>query len=205
MKASRRLAIAVSVLAISSVSCGVLPLAVDHRASSRGPLTDLSAEFSEKVATAARALGQLHTGLHRKELSRLAVTIAAESERAGIPVELILGIIRVESSGYNFALSAVGAMGLMQLMPSTAQAVADRAGIRWGGRSTLFDPAVNVRLGVDYLRELIDRYGSVETALAAYNWGPSRIAERIRLGQSVPATYSDKVMGAARSTKTTLL
>ena len=78
-------------------------------------------------------LGGLHTGLLPTELSRVSVAIAAESSRAELPIELVLALIQVESSGYNFAVSAVGAMGLMQLMPATAEGVARRIGLRWVG------------------------------------------------------------------------
>ena len=57
---------------------------------------------------------------------------------------------------------------------------------------------VNVRLGVSYLQELVRRFGSVSTALAAYNWGPTRIAERLRRGESIPVVYPQRVMVAYR-------
>jgi soluble lytic murein transglycosylase len=129
------------------------------------------------------------------------VAIAAESSRADLPLELVLAVIQVESSGYNFAVSPVGAMGLMQLMPATAEGVARRIGLRWVGPTTLFDPVSNVRLGVFYLRELLDRYGSVTTALAAYNWGPTRIAERLRRGEPVPALYAQRVLSVYEKAK----
>ena len=92
-------------------------------------------------------------------------------------------------------------MGLMQLMPATAEGVAQRIGLRWVGPATLFDPVSNVRLGVPYLRELLDRYGSVTTALAAYNWGPTRIAERLRQGEPVPALYAQRVLSVYAKAK----
>ena len=82
----------------------------------------------------------------------------------------------------------------MQLRPATAEAVAARAGVPWHGRRTLFDPVANVRLGVTYLEELVRRFGSVSTALAAYNWGPTRISKRLRHGQSVPVAYAQRVL-----------
>ena len=91
--------------------------------------------------------------------------------------------MHVESRFYNFAVSPVGAIGLMQVMPETGEELAARLGIHWVGPQTLFDPTVNVRLGVAYLRELSDRYdGNLPTALAAYNWGPGHIDRRLRLG-----------------------
>ena len=61
----------------------------------------------------------------------------------------------IESRGYNFAASRVGALGLMQLRPATAEA--RRTGGRWRGHATLFDPVANVRLGVSYLERLVQR------------------------------------------------
>jgi soluble lytic murein transglycosylase-like protein len=69
------------------------------------------------------------------------------------------------------------------------------------GPATLFDPVLNVQLGVLYLRELIDRYGSVRIALAAYNWGPTRIGERLRRGEPVPALYAQRVLSVYEEAK----
>jgi soluble lytic murein transglycosylase len=140
-----------------------------------------------------------------EEISEVAVAIAAESSRAELPIELVLALIQVESSGYNFAVSPMGAMGLMQLKPATGEEVAGEIGLRWRGAQTLFDPVSNVRLGVFYLRELVDRYGSVKTALAAYNWGPTLIAERLRLGEPLPAVYAHRVLSVYEKTRSTLL
>jgi len=60
-------------------------------------------------------------------------------------------------------------------------------------------PVPNVRLGVAYLKQLIERYGDVETALAAYNWGPTHIAARLRRGEALPAEYSSRVLAAVGS------
>ena len=65
---------------------------------------------------------------------------------------------------------------------------------RYQGPTTLFDPIVNVRLGVAYLRQLSDRYGRIQVALAAYNWGPGRIDRRMRRGTALPVGYANKVL-----------
>ena len=200
MTAQRRLTAILIALAISSLSGGVTPPSRDATAS-LDPFSYSAFGSSEAANTAAKRLGDLHTGLLPEEVSRLSVAIAAESSRAKLPIELVLAVIQVESSGYNFAVSPVGAMGLMQLVPATAEGVARRIGLRWVGPATLFDPVSNVRLGVLYLRELIDRYGSVTTALAAYNWGPTRIAERLRRGESVPALYAQRVLSVYEKAK----
>ncbi len=201
MTTSRRLTAVFIALAISSLSCSVTPPSGDVTTSLDSSCSS-AFESSEEAITAAKVLGALETGLLPEELSRLSVVIAAESSRAELPIEFVLAVIQIESSGYNFAVSPVGAMGLMQLVPATAEGVARRIGLRWGGPATLFDPVSNVRLGVVYLRELIDHYASVTTALAAYNWGPTRIAERLRRKEPVPALYAQRVLSVYEEVKT---
>jgi soluble lytic murein transglycosylase-like protein len=135
-----------------------------------------------------------HTGLARTEIDALAELVVSEARRHGLNPRLVLAVIQVESGGYNFAVSGVGALGLMQLMPGTGQELAGRHGIEWRGDETLLDPFVNVRLGTAYLRQLSDRYGSIPTALAAYNWGPGRIDRRLRRGNHLPSIYIRQVM-----------
>jgi soluble lytic murein transglycosylase-like protein len=93
----------------------------------------------------------------------------------GLPGNLIAGIIRQESAFDPKATSPVGARGLMQLMPLTAREMSQKAGVAYVP-DRLYDPAMSVRLGSIYFRELLDRFdGNVELALASYNGGPNRI------------------------------
>lgn len=137
-----------------------------------------------------------HTGLSRAEIHTLAEVVIAEAERNGLEPGLVLAVIAVESNGYHRAVSPVGALGLMQILPSTGEELAARQGVRWFGPETLFDPVVNVRLGTAYLRQLSDRYDNVHAALAAYNWGPGRIDRRLRKGNALPEIYVRSVMKA---------
>lgn len=137
-----------------------------------------------------------HPALTDKERRRVARVILEEATRHQISPHLVLAVIHIESFYQPFAISQAGALGLMQVMPHTGAEVAERIGIAWRGRQTLFDPESNVRIGVAYLRELLDRYGDVRTALAAYNWGPGRVDKRVRRGRKPPAQYADQVMGA---------
>lgn len=96
----------------------------------------------------------------------LVPVIQREAERHGLAPELIQAVIQAES-GYNpQALSKVGAMGLMQLMPATAAVLAV---------DDPWDPVQNIRGGVAYLRRMLDRFGRLELALAAYNAGPTAV------------------------------
>jgi soluble lytic murein transglycosylase-like protein len=81
--------------------------------------------------------------------------------------DLVRAVVQVESAFNPYALSPKGAQGLMQLMPATA---------RQFGVQNAFNPEENVRAGVAYLRQLLDRYENNETlALAAYNAGPAAV------------------------------
>jgi len=141
-------------------------------------------------------LASRHTGLSKQEIARVATAIVDEAAECGLEASLVVAVIQVESSGYHRAVSPVGALGLMQIMPDTGEALARQHGVDWYGPETLFDPIVNVRLGIAYLRELSDRYGHVPTALAAYNWGPGHIDGRIRRGAAMPRLYVEQVMRA---------
>jgi soluble lytic murein transglycosylase-like protein len=110
------------------------------------------------------------------ERSRIYDDLIAEHSRLnGVRSDLVRAVMQVESAFNPNARSPKGAMGLMQLMPATA---------RQYGVSNPFNPLENVRAGVAYLRELLDRYqNNEELALAAYNAGPGAVDKH---GQSVP-------------------
>ena len=86
-------------------------------------------------------------------------------------------------------------MGLMQLRPFVARDVAARRRIAWTGEETLYSPEVNVRLGVLYLTELIERFdGDLHKALTAYNYGPTRVSRMIRAGEYGGSRYAQAIL-----------
>jgi soluble lytic murein transglycosylase len=100
--------------------------------------------------------------------------VAEAARETGLPATLLIGLIRQESLFQPHAVSSANAMGLMQLLPATARQVSQR--IRRPAPSTadLKKPALNVRLGSNYLAGLVrDFGGQVPVALAAYNAGPN--------------------------------
>ena len=103
--------------------------------------------------------------------------VAEASKVAGVPADWILGVMRQESLYRQDAVSRADARGLMQMLPSTATAVARRWHLVAPKKDTLFDPPVAVTLGAAYLRELLDRYaGQLSLSLAAYNAGSASVA-----------------------------
>ncbi len=95
--------------------------------------------------------------------------------RAGLDPMLVAGLIRQESAFAPEAISHAGAIGLMQLEPSTARKLARQLHVRYA-RARLSDPEYNLRLGTHYFAWLRSTLGSVEAALAAYNAGEDRVA-----------------------------
>jgi len=90
----------------------------------------------------------------------------AASRDASIPPAMLYAVAKVESNLRQDAESAAGARGLLQVMPSTAQSLA----------LNIDEPSSNVLAGARYLRQMIDRFGSSDLALAAYNAGPTAVA-----------------------------
>jgi soluble lytic murein transglycosylase len=88
---------------------------------------------------------------------------------------LLAAVIYEESRFRPGVRSKSGAVGLMQLLPSTAEGIAKRTGGTRFRASDLYDPELNVRYGAWYLRHLLDKYGDEETALAAYNAGQHNV------------------------------
>ncbi len=93
-----------------------------------------------------------------------------------VPPNLLFALARQESAFNPSIASSAGARGLMQLMPATAAEVARAKGIRLRGKSDLDNPAINVRLGSTYYRQMLDRFANNRIlATAAYNAGPGRV------------------------------
>jgi soluble lytic murein transglycosylase-like protein len=200
---TRQFFASLSCLAIGVLSCGHFSLPLSDEL----PLVSLASPVSSvEVGTAdpmidraIRYLEERRSGLSDEEIAEVAGTIVREAKTYGIDPNLVLAVIHIESRGNTFALSPVGAMGMMQIMPPTGEELAEKLDIPWRGAQTLFDPQVNVRMGVAYLKQLESRYGSMKTALAAYNWGPGRIDSKIRRGVTVPASYSGSVLATYRA------
>lgn len=112
-----------------------------------------------------------------------AVHVAEAAQRFGITEVWIWAVMRAESNGDPAANSRAGAMGLMQIMPGTWTDLTARHGLG----DNPWDVRANIHAGAAYLREMVDRYGDLSTALAAYNAGPGRVDDWRRRGRPLPA------------------
>jgi Rod binding domain-containing protein len=124
---------------------------VELHTESIGPLKLESARISDQVDPIAVKYGHL---------------IEEAAERTVLDSSLIYGVIRAESAGNAKAVSPKGAKGLMQLMDSTA----DDMNVK-----RVFDPKENIQGGSRYLKRLLEKFGNVKLALAAYNAGPAAV------------------------------
>lgn len=140
-----------------------------------------------------------HASLPPTELRAVSEAIVAESLHNELSWDLVLAVIHTESGFHNFAVSHVGALGLMQIMPATGELLASQLDLDWDGPETLFRPLVNVKMGTSYLAYLHGRFGDWDRALAAYNWGPGRISSKLRNGRVLPVEYANKVMSRLQS------
>ncbi len=104
-------------------------------------------------------------------------TIQAEAKRHGLDPYTVAGLIRQESVFDPRAKSRANALGLMQLLPSTGQLVARKQGAGRITNEQLYNPKLNIQLGTAYLAEMLNKYGKIEYAAAAYNGGPGRVSK----------------------------
>ena len=139
------------------------------------------------------------SGQHMTE-DRLKQMIVKEAAKTtNVTPSVALAVAKIESSFQPHVVSSAGAIGVMQIMPRTGR---DLFGL---SRAELFDPAINIRAGVTFLDQLIDRYeGRIDLALSHYNGG-----SRVTAGPQpkiIPATrgYVIKVLAAARVYRTQL-
>lgn len=117
-------------------------------------------EISQGYSPAASVTPQPVTGSIDEIIGRA-------SQRYNVEPGLIKAVIKAESNFNTNAVSSAGARGLMQLMPGTAKDL---------GVTDSFNPEQNVMAGTRFLRQMLDRYnGNLDSALAAYNWGPGNV------------------------------
>lgn len=158
-------------------------------------LTDRPMKGNVKLLKVYRGLGQTRSGgsfdaeLYRKNRKRYSPLIDKVAERESLQPELLHAVVTVESAYNPQAVSAKGAVGLMQLMPDTAK--------RYGVEN-IHDPVENVQAGASYLKDLLEEFDQdLKLALAAYNAGENAVR---RYGNQIPPfpetqTYVRKVIG----------
>ena len=102
------------------------------------------------------------------------------AEKFDLEPELVASVIFAESSFRKNIVSKKGAIGLMQILPSTAQEVANKLQIEDYKNELLYNADMNILIGCCYLRTLIDKFGNEELALLSYNAGPTTVIRWLR-------------------------
>ncbi|MEE8410062.1 MAG: lytic transglycosylase domain-containing protein, partial [Myxococcota bacterium] len=119
----------------------------------------------------ARELLKYSRTMSERDALRTAHALCEEGRKLGWDPLLFVAVIHIESYYDHLAVSPVGAEGLMQLMPPTAEWVASLTDLSWPD-SHSFDPVLNVRLGTNYLAHLNTQFRKLDHILTAYNRGP---------------------------------
>jgi soluble lytic murein transglycosylase-like protein len=146
-----------------------------------------TAEAAREAAIAEKLDQYASFGL-TQELAEAIYDAAVDFE---IEPSVAFGLVRAESSFRNSSTSPVGAIGLTQLMPRTAEWL--EPGVT---RAQLRDPGTNLRIGFKYLRSMLDKYdGDEKLALLAYNRGPGTVDRELRNGRNPDNGYADFVHG----------
>ncbi len=158
-------------------------------------------DFTSKTQDGEQTIQEIHGILEKysKDMDnitrhKLAKVIYEESVRYNHDPKFILALIAIESSFQNRSVSEKGAKGLMQLMPYVAESLAQELGIEWHGDPTLFNPFLNIRMGVYYLSQLILDFEDLRVALVAYNYGPTYVKGLIERRQRIPAHYYHRIL-----------
>lgn len=153
----------------------------------------LDAETSEaelQRLRAERAEAILTLSKEHPVSAQLAELIYDEALRAGIEPGLAFEIVRIESRFNPKAVSSVGAIGLVQVMPRTAVLYDSTL-----TRDDLFDPATNLRIGFRFFRDLLERYDyDLRLALLAYNRGPQRVGDILARGGDPANGYANRIL-----------
>jgi soluble lytic murein transglycosylase-like protein len=145
------------------------------------------------VDRTARLLEAEGKPVDRQELFQIAKFAERASLQYRLSPSLIFSVIHTESRFRRTAMSPDGAIGLMQIQLDTARHFAATSGMAPPTGMRLFDPETNIQLGTGYLRLLIDRFGSLRTALAAYHVGPSEIERRMVAREPFSDRYGSEI------------
>lgn len=140
----------------------------------------------------SKGLGIQSNGIISKEFAKILYpkphweTVCTAAKKYDIDPYLVLALMRQESLFNHNALSKSGAIGLMQILPSTGQGIAKKLKIAWPSKQVLYKPETNIQVGVDFLSYLKDRFHNNHAhVLSGYNAGPNATQRWLKDNQTL--------------------
>lgn len=131
---------------------------------------------------------------HKKMAREIATVIMRESERYGFDPIFLMAVIQNESSFNPRMKGSVGEIGLMQIKPDTAEWIAKSLKIEYTGAESLYNPAVNIRIGAAFMNKLRDQFSADSSLyLSAYNAGARKVRMLVS-EKNAPKIYATAVM-----------
>lgn len=169
-------------------------LIVKELSALRSSLEETSGEVEALRLELERANAVIHYSARYQIPADLSALIYDTALRSGLDPELAFRLVKVESNFDPKATSPAGAAGLAQVLPRTAQFYQPEITLE-----ELYRPEANLSIGFRYLRDLLETYqGDLRLALLAYNRGPAKVNELLRMSRDPGNNYARSVMSGYR-------
>lgn len=153
----------------------------------------VKANKPDELHQIAKSINTFCPNLEKSQALHYAKIVSKESKVYGYDWELIVAIMKAESNFDIQAKSNKGAVGLMQLMPNTAEWISPKIKIEYSGVDSLYNPEYNVKLGVHYLSMMQNKFGDLDKALIAYNKGPKKLMIDLDNGEILDSEFLSRV------------
>jgi soluble lytic murein transglycosylase len=129
-----------------------------------------------------------------QRLKTIADRVYEESQEYDVDYRLILAVMKVESNFRSDAVSRMGARGLLQIKPSLARGLSRDTGIPVKESKALNEPEKNIKIGVNHISGLLEKFENLKTALHAYNVGSDRIKHKVSESYAPDTPFTRKVL-----------
>ncbi len=142
----------------------------------------------------AKAINKLCPSLNYEDSLYYAEIIREECKEYCYDWELVLALMKAESNFKSTSVSRKGAVGLMQVMPETADWISPKVEVKYDGITSLHNPEYNIRLGIHYFDMMYRKFGDLEKAITAYRVGPNRLIKNLEQGLKPDSEYLREVL-----------
>ncbi len=147
-----------------------------------------------EIEEIAKAINKLCPSLNYEDSLYYAEIIREECKEYCYDWELVLALMKAESNFKSTSVSRKGAVGLMQVMPETADWISPKVEAKYDGVTSLHNPEYNIRLGIHYFDMMYRKFGDLEKAITAYRVGPNRLIKNLEQGLKPDSEYLKEVL-----------